>query len=186
MGDLEGLIERTKDMVASLIAKPKMTEKLLSKPPFRFLHDTVSSIIATTGFGEGLYSGAELDSAAITDKEAKVAYLTKIFTLVGICKVNFILISSRILASIYRTHFSQGHPIDIRALKVVAGLEPENTNIFLIALAECASDRSIDNDQAVQRTLQGEEPGQRPKPTRSVRAPCSLTFCVFVFITKEV
>lgn len=79
---------QTKDLMGGLIAKPKMTDKLLSKPPFRFLHDTISSIIATTGFGEGLYSGPELDSAAIADKEAKVAYLTKIFTLVGICKVN--------------------------------------------------------------------------------------------------
>lgn len=87
MGDLEALMERTKDLMAGLIAKPKMTDKLLGKPPFRFLHDTISSIVATTGFGEGLYSGAELDSAAISDKEAKVAYLTKIFNLVGICKV---------------------------------------------------------------------------------------------------
>jgi hypothetical protein len=35
----------------------------------------------------GLYSGEETDSAAITDKQAKINYLEKIFTLVGICKV---------------------------------------------------------------------------------------------------
>lgn len=78
---------QTKALMGELIAKPKMSDKLLGKPPFRFLHDTISSIISTTGFGEGLYSGGELDSAAITDKDAKVAYLTKIFSLVGICKV---------------------------------------------------------------------------------------------------
>lgn len=87
MGDLESLMSQTKALMGELIAKPKMSDKLLSKPPFRFLHDTISSIISTTGFGEGLYSGGELDSAAITDKEAKVAYLTKIFSMVGICKV---------------------------------------------------------------------------------------------------
>lgn len=62
----------------------------------------------------------------------------------------------------------QGGPIDIRAQKVVAGLEPENTNMFLIAFAECASNRNIDNDQAVRRCLDGEQPGQGPIPLRSV------------------
>lgn len=87
MGDIDSLMNQTKALMAELIAKPKMSDKLLSKPPFRFLHDTISSIISTTGFGEGLYSGGELDSASITDKDAKVAYLNKIFNLVGICKV---------------------------------------------------------------------------------------------------
>jgi hypothetical protein len=34
----------------------------------------------------------------------------------------------------------QGEVMDVRAAKVVAGLEPECTNAFLIALAECAAD----------------------------------------------
>ena len=87
MGDLESLIEQTKTLMGELITKPKMADKLLSKPPFRFLHDTISSVASTTGFGEGLYSGGELDSAAITDKNAKIDYLEKIFNLVGICQV---------------------------------------------------------------------------------------------------
>jgi TRAF3-interacting protein 1 len=88
MGDLEGLMGQTKALMGDLIAKPKMTDKLLSKPPFRFLHDTVSAVITTTGFGEGLYSGGEMDCASIADKEGKLAYLEKIFQLVGICKVS--------------------------------------------------------------------------------------------------
>lgn len=90
MGDLATLIAQATEKVSSLIQKPKMSEKLLSKPPFRFLHDTITAITATTGFGEGLYSGEELDSAGIQDKNAKMAYLDKIFRLVGICKVCFI------------------------------------------------------------------------------------------------
>jgi hypothetical protein len=85
---LESLVAVAKGKISEIIQKPKMTEKLLSKPPFRFIHDTISAITAATGFAEGLYSGVELDSAAITEKQAKLDYLNKIFSLVGICKVS--------------------------------------------------------------------------------------------------
>ena len=85
--DLDSLIAKVQEKVGALIQKPKMTEKLLSKPPFRFLHDTISAIISTTGFGEGLYNDAEKDSATITEKQQKLDYLDKIFRLVGICQV---------------------------------------------------------------------------------------------------
>ena len=89
MGDsLEELIPQTKALVGALISKPKMADKLLNKPPFRFLHDTVSAITNATGFAEGLYNEQELDSGSISDKHAKIAYLEKIFCLVGICKVS--------------------------------------------------------------------------------------------------
>ena len=89
MADLDAIVEIAKNKLSALITKPKMSEKLLSKPPFRFLHDTISSISATTGFGEGLYSDGELDSASITEKQAKIDYLEKAFNLVGICKVSY-------------------------------------------------------------------------------------------------
>ena len=146
MGDLEALIGITKIKVGELITKPKMTDKLLSKPPFRFLHDTITAITTTTGFGEGLYSEGELDSAAITEKQAKLNYLDKIFRLVGICK---------------------GAPLDVKSSKVVSGLEPEFTNSFLIALAECAADPKFDNAAAVRRCLNGENPGDNPPPIKA-------------------
>jgi TRAF3-interacting protein 1 len=88
MGDIDALVAQSKELLSNLITKPKMTEKLLSKPPFRFLHDTVSAVVKTTGFGEGLMQGDELNSGAITDKAAKMAYLDKIFNFVGLCKVS--------------------------------------------------------------------------------------------------
>jgi len=89
---LEELVAIAKTKIGDIISKPKMTEKLLGKPPFRFLHDTVTAVANGTGFGEGLYNEVELDSAAMTDKHAKMAYLDKIFLLVGICKVIIIIL----------------------------------------------------------------------------------------------
>ena len=55
-------------------------------------------------------------------------------------------------------------------MNVVAGLEPDQTIAFLIALADCASNDSIDNEVAIQRCLNNEIPGEnsilplKPKP----------------------
>ncbi len=59
-----------------------MTEKLLSKPPFRYLHDIFTATMGATGFADGLYSEAELDSKSITEKDAKTEFLAKMIALV--------------------------------------------------------------------------------------------------------
>jgi len=124
---------------------PQMSDKLLGKPPFRFLHDVVSAVTAATGFAQGLYDTDMLESGNITDKSGKIAYLDTIFNMVGICR---------------------GHPIDVRAQKVVAGLEAGNTAIFLVALAESATDSNIDSDAAVRRARNGEVAGDGPAATK--------------------
>jgi TRAF3-interacting protein 1 len=108
---MDDLIAQTHAHLGTLISKPKLTDKLLQKPPFRFIHDIVTSVTATTGFADGLYSGAELDAHAITEKADKISFLDKIIGLVG---------------------QTLGQPVDVRPLKIVAGLEPENTNMFFV------------------------------------------------------
>ena len=41
-----------------------MTEKLLSRPPFKYLFDVVVALQKSTQFAEGLYSEAKLDANA--------------------------------------------------------------------------------------------------------------------------
>ena len=55
-----------------------MSQKLLTKTPFRDLHDIFTATCAATGYGQGLYEGAELDAKAITEKDAKIAFLVKL------------------------------------------------------------------------------------------------------------
>jgi len=67
-----------------LLDKPKLSEKHLTKPPFRYLHDVISGVQASTGFAPGLFQGEELDARTIQgNKDAKVMYLTKIINVVS-------------------------------------------------------------------------------------------------------
>jgi TRAF3-interacting protein 1 len=142
--DLDSLIPQVKEAIGSLISKPKMADKLLNKPPFRFLHDTITAVFNATGFGQGLYADEMLNSANVTDKTAKLQFLDTVINMVGIC---------------------QGVALDIRSAKVAAGLEAECTNNFLLQLARCATahrDGQLDCAEAVQRHHAGETAGSGP------------------------
>ena len=58
-----------------------MQEKLLNKPPFRYIHDIVMAIRKQTGFLEGLFDEDQMVGKAIKDKHAKVAFFGEINSL---------------------------------------------------------------------------------------------------------
>ncbi len=154
----EEWIQSTVSTLGNLIQKPKITEKYLLKPPFRYLHDIFLEVISVTKFGEGLFSGKELDSAEVKDKNDKMEILSKMISLV--------------IFSLDIKDFS------ISTTKIVAGLEPEKTNAFLVLLHRAATTSLDKSRSSVQRVLSGErfdcssnDPLPVPRPQSNV---CSI------------
>lgn len=123
----------TAQMYEQLFEKPKMTEKLLTKPPFRYLHDIFLATMGATGFGNGLYSEEEMDSKANHEKDAKIAILTKMITL---------------------TEMMIEEKLDVKPSKIVAGMEPERTNYFLQQLFRAATS-GMDSEPYVRKIMGG-------------------------------
>ena len=95
-----------------------MTQKLLTKPPFRYLHDIFTATSAATNFGAGLLVGGEVDAKSITEKQAKINLLVKLIQL---------------------TELVVGEELDVKPTKIIAGHEPEKTNLFLQAMFRAAT-----------------------------------------------
>ena len=95
-----------------------MTEKLLTKPPFRYLHDIFTASMEATGYGTGLYEGPELDGKSIAEKDAKINWLVKLISL---------------------TELVVGEEMEVKPSKIIAGHEPEKTNAFLQAMFRAAT-----------------------------------------------
>ncbi|QDZ20734.1 TRAF3-interacting protein [Chloropicon primus] len=132
-----------------LVRKPKLTENLLKKPPFRFLHDVISEVIRSTGFAKDLYDEHESNSKNVKDKESKVAYLNKIIDYVS---------------------EASGTRVPVRPLKVVAGLEPELTNQFLQVLGRVASSGKA-GEEDVTKEKENKEPAAEKAAEEEKQAP---------------
>nr|CAD2176347.1 unnamed protein product [Meloidogyne enterolobii] len=106
--------DKTRALFAPLIQRPVLTDQLLNRPPFKFLHDIVSEVIKSTGYSDGLFTVDELDSTkASSSRDSKIAFLQKLIDLLNI----------------------NGELDDLKPAKIVAGKEPELTNILLQSLA---------------------------------------------------
>ncbi|XP_061579927.1 TRAF3-interacting protein 1 isoform X3 [Cololabis saira] len=139
------VVRRTQDSLGRVIRKPPLTEKLLSKPPFRYLHDIFTEVIRTTGFMKGLYEENEMKSDSVKEKDSKIAFLQKAIDVV-------MLVS--------------GEPLAAKPARIVAGHEPEKTNELLQAIAKCCLNK-MSSDEAVKRVLSGEKVDLKTKASTS-------------------
>ncbi|KAG7235134.1 hypothetical protein INR49_025239 [Caranx melampygus] len=139
------VVKKTQDTLGKVIKKPPLTEKLLSKPPFRYLHDIFSEVIRTTGFMKGLYGENEMKSDNVKDKDSKIVFLQKAIDVV-------MLVS--------------GEPLAAKPARIVAGHEPEKTNELLQAIAKCCLNK-MSSDDAVKRVLAGEKVDTKTKASTS-------------------
>lgn len=126
-------IDRTAAMLSSLISKPRMSHKLLGRPPYRFIHDIVTRLGGKTGFAEGLLDGDELNPKT-KDRDVKLSVLGKLINMVGI-------------------HL--GIHVRAQAAKVAAGKETDATNELLQYVGYAAT-RGGSTADAVSRVLAGE------------------------------
>eukprot|EP00912_Choanoflagellata_sp_UC4_P000814 UC4_evm3s507 len=128
---MEDCVSATQSTLGKAIKRPPMTTKLLSKPPFRFLHDCVTECIKTYGFLDGLFNSKEMDSKNVTERGEKIKFLKKAIAAVALVT---------------------GENLVANPKKIVAGQDAENTNKFLQALGQCCIDK-VDSSQAVESIL---------------------------------
>nr|XP_058908486.1 TRAF3-interacting protein 1 isoform X2 [Kogia breviceps] len=129
------VVKRTQEALGKVIRRPPLTEKLLNKPPFRYLHDIITEVIRVTGFMKGLYTDAEMKSDNVKDKDAKISFLQKAIDVV-------VMVS--------------GEPLLAKPARIVAGHEPERTNELLQRIGKCCLNK-LSSDDAVKRVLAGEK-----------------------------
>lgn len=131
-------VEQTRAMISKIASKPKCSDKLLSKPPFRFIHDLVMNIGKATDCYSlckssplilyVLYlSEDELLSSNVKDKLSKLQFLEKL--------VNFL-------------ENKLDMTINVKPSKIVSGLEPERARYLLqlFTVVATKSDTIVDEN----------------------------------------
>ncbi|XP_044745472.1 TRAF3-interacting protein 1 [Coccinella septempunctata] len=144
--DLE-IVKKTQHALGKYVKKPPLSEKLLSKPPFRFLHDVIVAVIKNTGFLKDLFNQDELIADNVKEREAKLAFLNKLIDAVK---------------NITNTD------LKVRASKIIAGAQPNETNLLLQAIAQ-GIEKKLDSSEYVKqlKNSQSSIKNDQAKPKRS-------------------
>ncbi|XP_031780983.1 uncharacterized protein LOC107981362 isoform X2 [Nasonia vitripennis] len=116
------VIKKTQQMLLPYFTKPPLTEKLLRKPPFRYIHDIITTIIKETGFLNGLFTAEELKSDSLKDRSSKIKFLNKL---------------------IYVVESTTGEHLSVKANKIIAGLEPVKTNQLLQLIGKALKNKNL-------------------------------------------
>ena len=133
MDSLEDAISETQQTLQQIFSKPKCADKLLRRPPFRFISDIVRATITSRGFPNKYYKKEEFDCEN-KDKAAKIAFLEKLVYLVSVC---------------------QGMEVHVKVSSIVAGKEVLDTLHLLNSFGKIALDEKFPHDEAVAHCLSG-------------------------------
>ncbi|KAL3084593.1 hypothetical protein niasHT_035592 [Heterodera trifolii] len=156
-----GSTDRTKALFSTLIQRPTLTDQLLQRPPFKFIHDIVHETLRVTGFLDGLFTSDELDSTkAGSSRDNKMAFLQKLIDALNM----------------------DGHLDDVKPAKIVAGKEAEMTNLLLQSLASEATMYAKEEDNnkqqqqlAVKKSASHSSASSKSKSTTVEAASSSLS-----------
>lgn len=135
------IIKQTQESLGKFVKKPPLTEKLLKKPPFKFIHDVIKVVIRDTNFLEELFTDDELNADNIKDREGKMKFLQKLIDVIKIVTKK---------------------DLQVKASKIVAGLEAEKTNELFQAIAY-ALENKLDSKEAVEVVKHSQQNGNESK-----------------------
>ena len=123
----------TGKMFGSLIQKPKMTEKLLKKPPPKYIYDIILNTMSKTGFPKGLFTPEEEDHKYFeSDAHHKLDILQKAIDI---------------------TKIVMNENFEIKCTNILKGEQPEKTNYFLQMFYKAATNGK-DNSALIQKYLE--------------------------------
>ncbi|KAL0210684.1 hypothetical protein RCL1_005120 [Eukaryota sp. TZLM3-RCL] len=104
-----------KEALEPYIKSTPLTEKLLGRPPFRYLFDLITEFIRETGWGDDLLSPDELNIDSLSDKAKRGIWLKKI---------------------IDHTITLSGISLEVKPSKILAGMDANLTCEFLEVMAK--------------------------------------------------
>ncbi|CAD5218784.1 unnamed protein product [Bursaphelenchus okinawaensis] len=115
-------VEQTRELFAPLIKHPEMKDTLLERPPFKFIHDIVKEVVKATGYLINTFNADELDYKKVSaSKVTKADFLKKLKSNVN----------------------NDGSLDSVNVSKIIAGKEPELTNLLLQKLAINAAESNV-------------------------------------------
>ena len=132
----------TGKMFSSLIEKPKMTEKLLKKPPPKYIYDIILNTMKKTNFPKGLLTDQEMDHKYFeADPYHKLAILQKVVDI---------------------TRIVVNENFDIKCSNILKGEQPDKTNYFLQMFYKAATNGN-DNTPLIQKYLENQNKKEAKK-----------------------
>ena len=139
----------TGKMFGSLIEKPKMTEKLLKKPPPKYIYDIILNTMKKTGFPKGLFTAEEEDHKYFeADAHHKLDILQKAIDI---------------------TKIVNNENFEIKCTNILKGEQPDKTNYFLQLFYKAATNGK-DNSPLIQKYLEKKNKKEQKKEESTIPA----------------